>query len=319
MARIVAGMASSHAFTLAEPEGWDEFRERNRALYKRRYGVEPPIHPKMADEGLEGNRARYAKVREALDVLRARLSVIRPEALILIGDDQNENFKEDNLPQIALYVGGDFVAVERGESEPRQGIKYRSHTGFGEALLEGLIDRGFDVSFSKSFPNSELRSHAHGPILKRVMPQADIPVVLLFVNAIHVPTVTPLRCYRLGQAMREILEGWPNGKRVVLYASGGLSHFTGGYPWRYYRGPHTYGSICEDFDRQALDLMARGEGEKLSLLSSQDLLDNGDIELRSWITLLGAVGKTPAQILAYEPFYRAIMGMAVAYWEAENV
>ncbi len=64
--------------------------------------------------------------------------------------------------------------------------------------------------------------------------------------------------------------------------------------------------------------MGRGEGKKLSGLSAQDLLDHGDIEMRSWILLLGAVGKTPAKVLAYEPFYRAIMGMAVAYWELEN-
>jgi hypothetical protein len=64
--------------------------------------------------------------------------------------------------------------------------------------------------------------------------------------------------------------------------------------------------------------MKSGDGEKFSRFSSQDLLDNGEIELRSWITLLGAVGQTPAQILAYEPFYSANMAMSVAYWPLEN-
>jgi len=40
--------------------------------------------------------------------------IIKPDALILIGDDQNENFKEDNLPQIAIYLGEQFIAMDIG-------------------------------------------------------------------------------------------------------------------------------------------------------------------------------------------------------------
>ncbi len=64
--------------------------------------------------------------------------------------------------------------------------------------------------------------------------------------------------------------------------------------------------------------MSKGDGEKLTQLTSQDLLDNGGIEMRSWITLVGAVGEVPAKVLAYEPFYSAIMGIGVAYWELEG-
>jgi hypothetical protein len=315
MGKIVAGMASSHAFTLLDPDKWDEYRERNRAGYKRRYGAEPPVHPKIAEETLDENRLRYERVRSGLDYLRKQLDEKKPDALILIGDDQNENFKDDNLPQIAIYTGEQFVATERGESG---GTRYRNHAALAQNLLEGLVEREFDVSFAKSFANSALLSHAHAPVLKTVAPEAGVPVVLLFVNAIHMPALSPGRCYRLGAAIRDTIEKRSGIERVALYASGGLSHFTGGYPWRHYQGPHTYGSISEEFDRDALDLMARGEGEKLAALSARDLLDHGDIEMRSWIVLLGAIGRTPARILAYEPFYRAIMGMAVAYWELEN-
>jgi aromatic ring-opening dioxygenase catalytic subunit (LigB family) len=148
-------------------------------------------------------------------------------------------------------------------------------------------------------------------------PEAAIPVVLLFVNAIHVPAPSPARCYRLGQAIREIVESRPGHERVAVYASGGLSHFTAGYPWKAYKGPFSYGSISEEFDRQALELMGRGEAAKLAQLSSQDLLANGDIEMRSWLVLLGMVGSIPMRLLAYEPLYSALMGMTVGYWELE--
>jgi hypothetical protein len=64
--------------------------------------------------------------------------------------------------------------------------------------------------------------------------------------------------------------------------------------------------------------MERGEGERLAHLSSDDLLDHGDIEMRSWIVVLGAVGKVPIRVLAYEPFYSGNMAMAVGYWESDH-
>jgi aromatic ring-opening dioxygenase LigB subunit len=89
-------------------------------------------------------------------------------------------------------------------------------------------------------------------------------------------------------------------KRIAIYAFGGLSHFTAGYPWRFYRGPFGYGCISEDFDRKVLQWIADGKANMLAELSSAELLDHGEIELRSWIVLAGAVGAVPARVLAYE-------------------
>jgi len=319
MGKIVAGLASSHAFALSNPSDWDRARERNRATYKSRYGIDPPIHPKIAEETMEVRQVRHQKVREGLDFLQKNLKEKRPDALILVGDDQNEHFKEDNLPQIAVYLGEEIFATERQEGGRLRGPRYPCHSGLAQDLLNGFIERDFDVAFCKSFPNSELVAHAHAPILRRIVPDADIPVVLLFVNAIHVPAPSPGRCYRLGRAIKEIVERRPAGERVAVYASGGLSHFTSGYPYRHYKGPHTYGSISEEFDRGALRLMEQGKGAKLAELTSQDFLENGDVEMRSWMVLLGAAEEAPARVLAYEPLYSGIMGMGVAYWELEQL
>jgi hypothetical protein len=62
MGRIVAGLASSHAHTLVDPKPWDERREHNRVGYKKRYGVEPPIHPKIGAETLAIRQQRYQPV-----------------------------------------------------------------------------------------------------------------------------------------------------------------------------------------------------------------------------------------------------------------
>jgi hypothetical protein len=58
-------------------------------------------------------------------------------------------------------------------------------------------------------------------------------------------------------------------------------------------------------------------GEKLGQLSAEALLENGGLEMKNWLVFLGAVGKAVPQLLVYEPFYSAIMGMGVGYWELE--
>ncbi len=153
-------------------------------------------------------------------------------------------------------------------------------------------------------------------------------------NAIHPPGPAPARCYAFGQMLGDIIRHHLADKRIAIYASGGLSHFTAGYPWRYYRGPFGYGCISEDFDRKVLQWIddqnenftsqnvpqfaiytgADGQASKLAELSSAELLEHGEIELRSWIILAGVVGAVPARVLAYEPLYRGLMGMAVAEW-----
>src|SRR5713226_8660030 len=99
MAKIVAGMASTHAFALEDPSRWDEGRQRNRQMYARRYGTEPPEQPQVAEESDEDCQNRHARIRDGFAFLRRKLEETKPEALVFIGDDQNENFKEDNVPQ----------------------------------------------------------------------------------------------------------------------------------------------------------------------------------------------------------------------------
>jgi len=141
---------------------------------------------------------------------------------------------------------------------------------------------------------------------------------------VDVPTAVPAfgrvweQARRSQPGMLRLDERWIRNhladKRITIYASGGLSHFTAGYPWRFYRGPFGYGCISEDFDRKILQWIADGQASKLAELSSAELLDHGEIELRSWIVLAGAVGSVPGRVLAYEPLYRGLMGMAVAEW-----
>ena len=312
MSRLVAGLASSHAFALQDPARWPAGVERNRQVYARLYGPLPPLNAHAAAETPELVQARYQRLHDGLQHLRQRLEASGAEALILVGDDQNENFTEANLPQIAVYRGDQFVAVERDRPG---GVRYRTATGLAEALLEGAVQADIDMASVASFPDDALRAHAFAPILRLMDPAAALPVVLVFVNAIHLPAPSPGRCYYLGQTIRRVVERYTGFQRVAIYASGGLSHFTAGYPWRQYTGRFQYGDISEEFDQALLARMAAGEGRRLADLTADDLLAHGDIEFRSWLALLGAVETARPELLVYEPFYSGIMGMGVGCWD----
>jgi aromatic ring-opening dioxygenase catalytic subunit (LigB family) len=313
MGSLVAAMASSHAFAVAPPEKWDELRERNRNVYAQRQNIDvPPPHPRMSEESSEDVQTRYARVRNGLLELKRIIEESKPDALIVIGDDQNENYTSQNVPQFAIYTDSEAVFFDRLFKEERT---YPCAAEISRTILNCAVEAGFDLSFSESFPDKRLISHAHAePLMRILLPAADVPIVPIYVNAIHPPGPTPARCFAFGQVLGDIIHNHLGNKRIAIYASGGLSHFTAGYPWRFYRGPFGYGQISEEFDRRILRWMADGKMSKLAELSSAELLDHGDIELRSWIVLAGAVGEVPARVLAYEPLYRGLMGMAVAQW-----
>ena len=312
MGNITMGMASSHAFAVLDPSEWDDSRQRNRLGYQRRYNTLPPEQPGVAEETDDSVSHRYAHIRDAFDAIRARLTEIPPDALVMVADDQNENFTETNLPQIAIYVGERFVA---GRADAESSV-HRSHPALAEAILRTCVEADIDMACVRKLPEDRLFAHAFGPVLHVIDPEGKIPVVPVFVNAIHMPAPSPSRCYLLGQTIRTAVEAFDGAEKVAVYGSGGLSHFTAGYPYAHYHGPFNYGGIDVQFDRWLVERMQAGDGEALAALSVKDLLEHGEIELRSWITVLGAVGSVKPQLLAYEPFYRGLMGMGVASWDA---
>lgn len=312
MATIVAAALSSHAYTFEVPEDWDARRERTRKNFSRRYGREAPPCAEVERESLQDDIARFASIRDGLTTVREQLNASLPDVLIVLGDDQDENYLEANLPQLAIFTGPEFVAVE-----PKTGAstRYQNDVGLARHILNFGVEHGFDIASSATFPGERLISHAHREPITYLDSAERYRVLPVFINGIHVPAPTPSRCYAFGQMLREAIENAPGEMRVALYASGGMSHYSAGFPWEHYSGSNTIGSVCADFDREVMELIRSGQGEKTVALSSTDLLDNGDVEMRASIVLAGVMGNAKPRFLNYEPFHRGIMGMAVGYWE----
>src|SRR5216683_2653308 len=78
-------------------------------------------------------------------------------------------------------------------------------------------------------------------------------------------------------------------------------------------GPYRYRfDIHEELARGLLEALADGRGRELGRLTGEELDKRGNIELRTWITLLGAVGDVRAEVYCYEPSWHH--GNAVVEW-----
>jgi hypothetical protein len=307
---IVGAFATSHAYTFQEPETWDVRRERSKTNVARKAGKPASDTPQAQAETLEDNRRRYAAIREAHQAIRRNLSEIRADAVLLIGDDQAENFTADNMPQLLVYTGEEYIA---DDWDRKHSARMASHAPIAKKLVEGCMEAGFDVAWSNTFRDgNKLLSHAHTEPILYLVRDSGLPAIPLFVNAVHPPSPSPARCYAFGQAVGRVLESVP--ERVVLCASGGLSHFSPSHPWAHHIGTRYVGDISVDFDRRIVEWMRAGEGEKLARFTSNELIENGEAELRQWIVMLGAIGSVRPEFLVYEPLYRSIMGMGVGWW-----
>jgi hypothetical protein len=310
MGSLIAGMASSHAYALDDPDTWDARRVRTRKNFEKRYGWLPDELPEANADGADRDRARFVDFLRAFELFKARVSDVALDALVIVGDDQDENFTGECRPQFAVHTGATFDL----DSSPGVTVTCKNHTELAAGLLTSLVEGGIDAAECVELPKGKLLAHAHAPIIQMLAAELGVPVVLVFVNAIHVPAPSPARCYEAGRIIRNAIDGIDSAGNVAIYASGGLSHFTAGYPWPHYQGSYQVGSISVEFDRHLIEKMRAGEGEELSKLSSADLLANGDVEFRQWLVLLGALGAVKPDFLHYEPFFRALTGMAVGYW-----
>jgi aromatic ring-opening dioxygenase catalytic subunit (LigB family) len=309
---IVAAFATSHAYTFQEPETWDERRTRSKTNVAKQAGWLAPDTAQAQAETLEDNVRRYAAIRGAHQKIRERLARSKADAVLLIGDDQLENFSAEAMPQLLLYTGGDYVA---DDWDRKHSATIANHPEIARKLVEGCLEEGFDVGWSSAFRDGKLLSHAHTEPILYLMRDSGIPVVPMFVNAVHPPAPTAARCYAFGQALARVIARDLADRRIVLCASGGLSHFSPSHPWAHHLGPRYVGDISVEFDRRIVEWMRAGEGKRLASLSSRELIEHGEGELRQWIVLLGALGDAQPEFLVYEPLFRSIMGMGVGYWE----
>jgi 3-O-methylgallate 3,4-dioxygenase len=230
----------------------------------------------------------------------------------MVGDDQQEYLRDDNMPGICIYWGHE-AKVAGHEPGPTTGnralIGYSTEdrtvptdSALGRHLIEYLVEAEFDVgrsSFLDPSRGGRARGglgHAFGYVYNRIMSEGIIPTVPIMLNTYYPPNQpTPKRCYDLGRALKSAIEAWPQDIRVGILASGGLSHFV----------------VDEELDHQALDGMQQKSLVKLSQLP-REKINSGSSEIRNWIVVAGASEHMDMEVVDYVPCYRSPAGTGCA-------
>lgn len=327
MAKLVAAFGSSHSPALASPAEdmpgharRDEQYAHHLDLDGRRVTYEELL--RRAAPGIDVSEKkiaeRVAACERHLDRLARSIADAKLDALIVVGDDQREQYFEDNMPAFLVYCGATIANStlqlpaeapgywKRARSiyhEPDAPREYPVARELGLHLIEHLLDAGFDVSFSEKLAKPRGEGHAFGFVHRRLMGANVVPLVPLVVNTYYPPNQPrPRRCFRLGSSVREAIESFVEDLRVGVLASGGLSHFT----------------IDEALDRRVLEACSTGDEEKLASIPLAKL-NSGNSEIRNWIVVAGAASGLRAGWQEYVPLYRTSAGtgcgMAFAAWK----
>ena len=323
MASIVFGAGTSHTPMLnAAAEEWPLFeqldrqrahlhKDGRRATYEDLLAVAPPSL--RAELAPERHAWRHGEATAAVSRLRDGLAAAKLDAVIVVGDDQKEIYHEANMPSVLVYRGETIPNVpnrtrnlgpdwakrpawsQRATAryyEERETRQYPVDAGLANHLIGALIDREFDVASANALPEGEGEGHAFGFVHQRILKDVAIPVVPVFLNTYYPPNQpSPRRCYKLGQAIREAVESYPQKQRIGVVASGGLSHFT----------------IDEALDGEIIRALREKDANALQNVPREQL-NSGSSEIRNWICAAGALEHLDLSWVNYYPGYRTPAG-----------
>jgi hypothetical protein len=280
------------------------------------------------DEGVASAKRLRERMVAGFRKLRAELDAFSPDLVLIWGDDQYENFKEDIIPPFCVlaydqiecqpFANQDGSAKRNVWQEAAETVfKYPGHRKAARALVGGLIDQGIDMAYAYK----PLHQPGLGHAILNTMLYLDYdqqgfayPVVPFLVNCYgsrvirnrggsteyekepDPPGPSPQRCLEVGAATARVLKESP--WRVALIGSSSWSHafLTEKNYWLY---PDV------ESDRARFEELSAGDYDAWRRITTPQVEDAGQQELLNWMCLAGAMdelGRKPEIIDYYETY-----------------
>ncbi|MFT7648060.1 MAG: hypothetical protein ACI8Y4_002810 [Candidatus Poriferisodalaceae bacterium] len=279
----------------------------------------------QAEWGDDGGRssapAHRAQLIDGFDRVRAELEDFAPDVVLVWGDDQYENFKEDLIPPFSILAYPDRVVKpyetkqgKRGKSywdeSPDLEIEIKGRPDIARSLTASLIESGFDVAYAYEPLHDKQLAHA---FLNTVLfldhrrTGFEWPMICMPINCygskviaaegawkpfgqeleFDPPSPSPSRLMDMGSAVARILRESP--WRVSIIASSSWSHaFLVDHLWRL--RPDT------DADRELYSAMVNGQYEVWANRTTAEVDHAGQQEVLNWFALLGAARELGASL-----------------------
>jgi 3-O-methylgallate 3,4-dioxygenase len=310
--RVPADRANPRHFYQGKVYTFDEMAELHRAR-----GLAAQLTPEVFAE-------RHARCQRAIRELGDIFEAAKPDVAIVVGNDQMEIFNSDHVPAFAIFRGDyvegiprtpEFLAslppgVARAELDrtPSVYTRYPGAPALGNHITGQVVAHNFDVAQLTRLPTGAIGSnaapHAYGFVYRRLLRDKLVPHVPVFVNTFYPPNQpTSARCYAFGQALFHAVSSWPEDVKVMVIASGGLTHFV----------------LDEAFDKKILDAMQAGDEKTLTSLP-EEMFQSGTSEIKNWIAVAGMMAEAglKMKVIDYVPCYRSEAGtgsaMGFARW-----
>ena len=280
MARIVGGLGISHTPSM---------------------GVE-------YDRGVAGSWAPEWKLWfDGVQPVKAWLKALRPDQVVIVYNDHLNHFEFDAYPTLAIGVAEAFPQADEGFGL-RPFPSLPGDTAFGWHVTTRLVRGGFDMTVCQTLAID------HGvyswlPYVTR--PPWPWPVTPIAVNMIRHPIPTNERLRDLGAALRGAIESWPGDQRVLVVATGGMSHQISGA---------RFGMANEALDRFFLDRLEHDVADLIAIPQEEYMRLGGTeaAELAIWFAMRAALSDRIRKIYAFQTFPR-ITGCGVIAFEEPGV
>jgi hypothetical protein len=277
------------------------------------------------DAGLASAKEHRRVLVAGFDRLREALDEFSPDMIIIWGDDQYENFREDVIPPFCVLAYEDLKVTPWASAQHSSDMKGRpniwgetsettftvhGHRDAGLDLVANLLEQGIDVAYAyeplhhEGFAHAFLNTLLYLDYHRRGFPY---PVVAFPVNCygrrvisfrgflsrfadekpFDPPSPSPRRLMDVGAATARVLRDSP--WRVALIASSSWSHaFLCDKTWRLYPDM--------DSDRRLFRALEQADYATWQGVTLEVLEDAGQQELLNWFALIGAMqelGRAP--------------------------
>ena len=281
--------------------------------------------PMRAEWGSDGGKSTAPRHRQeliaGLDRIRSELESFQPDVILIWGDDQYENFKEDLIPPFSVLAFPDRVIqpykakfaqmFQSYWDEPRDlTVEIKGRPDIARWLVSGLIDDGFDVSYAYCPRHDDQLPHAFlNTVLfldhRRI--GFSWPIICMPINCygrtviaaeglwkpfdteltLDPPSPPPWRLMDLGSAVVRKLRDSP--WRVSVIASSSWSHaFLTDHTWRL--RPDTRA------DRELYEALTVGDFDRWERTTTNEIEHAGQQEVLNWFALMGAARELAATL-----------------------
>ena len=270
------------------------------------------------DEGLAKAAEHRAAMLEGLRRVRKALDDFKPDAVVVWGDDQYENFREDVIPAFCvLAYQQDLDCKPWGEMPNHwdEGSEKTFHVKMapeiGKYLASGLLEQNVDVAYAykplhyPGLPHAFMNSVLYLDYDRVGFPYPMVPfqvncygryvishrgIGFPYAEAdkpLDPPAPSPARCFEIGRATARVLSKSP--WRVAVIASSSWSHgFLCDKNW------HLYPDVPAD--RRLYEAMLRRDWSVWTQTPLKDIEDSGQHELLNWFCLMGAMSELGSEL-----------------------